>query len=134
MWQSKSLFMRVNTEEIIILLNCSINQMKVIVYLSHQQRFLEDFEEFQDKNSLQGKTVCNSFSNNHIQSLLTKSSRWAEHRQQFKLCKAEDNSAVEKSRVRLQHQSRVWMWPTAALPCAQRALTYSVQGEAAEKS
>lgn len=101
--------------------------MKVIVYLSHQQRFLEDFKEFQDKISLQGKTVCSSFRNNHVQTLLTKSSRWAQRRQQFKLCKAEDDSAVKKSQVRSQHQPQVWTWPTAALPWAQTALTYSAQ-------
>lgn len=127
MWQSKSLFMRVNTEKIIILLNRSINQMKVIVYLSHQHRFLGDFKEFQDKISLQGETVCNSFSSNHVQTLLTGSSRWTERRQQLKLCKAEDDSAVKKSGVRSQHQPRVWVGPSAALPCAQRALTYSIQ-------
>lgn len=29
-------------------------------------------------------------------------------------------------------QSWVWMWPTAALPCVQRALTYDTQRKAAE--
>jgi len=49
------IIIRVNTERITILLNCSINQTKVIAYLSYKQGFLEDFKEFQDKTSLQGK-------------------------------------------------------------------------------
>lgn len=102
--------------------------MKVIVYLSHQQRFLGDLKELQDKISLQGKTVCNSFSSNDVQTLLTRSSRWAERQPRFKLGKAEEDSAVEKSWVRSQHQPQVWMGPTAALPCAQSAPTYGVQG------
>lgn len=115
--------MKVNTEQIIILLNCSINQRKVIVYPSHPQRFLGGFKEFQDKISLQGKLICNSFSNARAQTLLTKSSGWAERRQQLKLCKTEGNQpSVEKSTNlgSVCDQLRLFPAPTSHLRHSER--------------
>lgn len=115
----KSLFTRANIEKLVILLYSKINQMKAIVSSVTNRGFWKVLKNSKTKISLQGKTVCNSVSNSHVQLYLEVA--------------AEQSSWRILSRGAGCDHSWVCMWPAAALPCTQRAPTYDTQRKAAEE-